>query len=633
MNGQCTTVATCTPTSCPSGCCQGNLCVPFGAQNANQCGSGGLSCTVCPMNNSCTMGTCTMTAACDFFSCPGCCSNGACQMTGSQTPLSCGGNGATCTACAPGASCTAGVCSGGTACGPTTCNGCCSGGTCTASTSTSATACGHSGNSCVACGPGQICSTGVCVPMPNPNCILIAPADIDFGTVQTGCRSALTAITLRNICNFAVSISALGVAGAGFTTSGLTTPASIPANGSASFNLTFAPSSIGRVDSILVVGATHSSSTFAYQTPVSGTGSTSGLNQDRFTIPTKTDVVLIVDNSGSMSDKQMALGANANAFLAYAFSANVDFNLGVTTTDMADVAHQGRFQGLQATRVLKSTTPNLLQAFNARVNVGTSGSGYEEMFRPAVASVSTALLTTTNANFLRGDAALSVLAFTDAEEQSPGVTSDFVRQLLAVKGQRKRNQFSFSFVGPTLATPPSNCTYDGTAPDPRQREMIASTGGTTSEICGVANTQAWRTEATRVGQAVFGARSVWFLTGRPASASASGVTVFQNGVGVPELGGNGQRNWSYDPTRNAVVFEARSLPAPGQSVGFDYSVACMPAGGGTDGGVSAPCGPLNCSGCCDAQGQCQPGTATNACGALGTVCQACSVFCASGMCF
>jgi hypothetical protein len=105
--------------------------------------------------------------------------------------------------------------------------------------------------------------------------------------------------------------------------------------------------------------------------------------------------------------------------------------------------------------------------------------------------------------------------------------------------------------------------------------MAAGSGGLQTEICTVANTQTWRTEATRLGQAVFGGRGTWFLTGRPAPATASSLTVTLNGVTVPELSTN-LRNWSYDATRNAVVFEARSLPAPGQTVGIDYAVACMP---------------------------------------------------------
>ena len=413
------------------------------------------------------------------------------------------------------------------------------------------------------------------MPQQNPACIVFTPTDVDFGTVQTGCRSTQLAFTIRNVCAFPITLSALGVSGAGFTNSSPTPlPATMGAGSSLSFTVTFAPTITGRANGILVAGANYMSGTFAYQTSVTGTGATSPLNQDRFTIPTKTDVVLIVDNSGSMAARQMALGSSANAFLAYAFSANVDFNLGVTTTDMMAATDSGRFQGLPAVRVLRSSTPNLLQTFNQRVNVGTLGSGIEEMFRPAVAALSPALLTTTNTGFLRADAALSVLAFTDAVEQSPGLTSDYVRQLLAVKGLARRNQFSFSFVGPTLLTPPTGCQYDGNAPDPRQIEMIAGTGGISSEICNVGNTLAWRTEATRVGQAVFGGRATWFLNARPSPATASSLTVTLNGVAIPEVAG--PRNWTYDAARNAVVFETRTLPAPGQTVGVDYSVACMP---------------------------------------------------------
>ena len=85
-----------------------------------------------------------------------------------------------------------------------------------------------------------------------------------------------------------------------------------------------------------------------------------------------------------------------------------------------------------------------------------------------------------------------------------------------------------------------------------------------------------QSEATRIGQAIFGGRATWFLTSRPSPATASSLTVSLNGVTIPELAATGPRNWTYDAIRNAVVFEARTLPAPGQTVGVDYSVACMP---------------------------------------------------------
>lgn len=409
-----------------------------------------------------------------------------------------------------------------------------------------------------------------------PACVEITPFDVDFGTVQTGCRSVAKPFTIRNVCPTPVTISALGVAATEFSRSALTLPLVLSPGQQQNVNITFTPTTNGVVSSSLVVGANHSSATFVYQTAVVGTGASSGANQDRFVIPRKVDVVLVVDDSCSMFDKQVALGANANAFLSYAISAGVDFNLGITTTDTA--ISGGFILGTTGTRVLRSTTPNLLQVFNQHVNVGTSGSGLEEMFRPALSAVTQPTLTSTNTGFLRADANLSVLAFTDATEQGTDTVASMVTQFLRVKGLKQRNRFSFSFVRPIATQPPTGCVYDSAqSNDQRQVEMIRDTGGVSAEICDVLNPTVWRPEATRVGQAVFGGRATWFLTAPPVPASAAGLNVTLNGVTVPEVARpSGVRNWSYDGSRNAVVFEANSLPAPGQTVGVDYTVACMP---------------------------------------------------------
>jgi hypothetical protein len=52
-----------------------------------------------------------------------------------------------------------------------------------------------------------------------------------------------------------------------------------------------------------------------YQTVLTGAGS-SNVCTDVFTIPLKTDVVFIIDNSVSMADKQSGLGDNGNALFA-----------------------------------------------------------------------------------------------------------------------------------------------------------------------------------------------------------------------------------------------------------------------------------------------------------------------------
>ncbi|MDP3231272.1 MAG: EGF domain-containing protein [Myxococcales bacterium] len=50
--------------------------------------------------------------------------------------------------------------------------------------------------------------------------------------------------------------------------------------------------------------------------------------------------------------------------------------------------------------------------------------------------------------------------------------------------------------------------------------------------------------------------------------------------------------------------------------------------------ASPPCGPSNCTGCCDTTGQCQSGLTTQACGSAGAACSACSVSdtCSFGKC-
>jgi len=47
-----------------------------------------------------------------------------------------------------------------------------------------------------------------------------------------------------------------------------------------------------------------------------------------------------------------------------------------------------------------------------------------------------------------------------------------------------------------------------------------------------------------------------------------------------------------------------------------------------------PCGPSNCTGCCDSTGTCQPGSAPGACGTAGATCTNCPTgdTCASGVC-
>jgi hypothetical protein len=100
---------------------------------------------------------------------------------------------------------------------------------------------------------------------------------------------------------------------------------------------------------------------------------------------------------------------------------------------------------------------------------------------------------------------------------------------------------------------------------------------------------------------------------------------------VSACGANGGACVTCGATQLCQQGQCRSGAAGGSAGGGPLgggSAGGGPVGGGPplpDGG--GPCSLTCISGCCDASGQCRPGTTTTACGSLGALCQACSLSC------
>ncbi|MGC4113524.1 MAG: hypothetical protein QM765_02425 [Myxococcales bacterium] len=182
----------CDPTSCPDGCCSGNVCQ--GGDALSMCGTGGAPCAVCDSSSDgCVAGACVCgsgpacktgtvcsagACACDQASCTGCCEASGCATS---TFDHCGAAGAPCVTCdlrsnqcqlptgecgcnggppcETGLHCTATGC----VCDPASCpSGCCSASGC--ESGTTALACGKSGGACQTCDPQRSdgCTAGAC---------------------------------------------------------------------------------------------------------------------------------------------------------------------------------------------------------------------------------------------------------------------------------------------------------------------------------------------------------------------------------------------------------------------------------------------------------------------------------------
>ena len=94
-----------------------------------------------------------------------------------------------------------------------------------------------------------------------------------FGTVQVGNNQKQTA-TVTNSGGSSVTINQLSITGAGFTLSGLTTPATVAAGQSASFTVTFAPQAAGNASGTVSLTSTASATPITWT--LSGSAVTAG---------------------------------------------------------------------------------------------------------------------------------------------------------------------------------------------------------------------------------------------------------------------------------------------------------------------------------------------------------------------
>ena len=168
----------------------------------------------------------------------------------------------------------------------------------------------------------------------------------------------------------------------------------------------------------------------------------------------KTDILFVIDDSGSMDEEQANLRDNLAAFIDALVAAPIanEFQIGVTTTSVEELRgdrddraglHARRSRPLQAVpgrrarrdparrapgvgrtrgtssgttrrvrqgpRILSATSPTLVEDFEANVRVGTDGTGKEQPFRAARLALSDRIADGTNAGFLRPGARLAIV--------------------------------------------------------------------------------------------------------------------------------------------------------------------------------------------------------------------------------
>ena len=431
------------------------------------------------------------------------------------------------------------------------------------------------------------------------SCLTISPNALDFGTVKKDCNSPNRDFQVYNSCSTEVVInaatmgSAAGEAAGGpscpgpaacpefFVVTGIPNGTRLPPGSSTplTFSLKYRPINFGSDSGAFVLQVTQGGQALDYVVPLQGLGDNLGLNTDTFRqdVRPKADILLVIDDSGSMGSKQAELASNMASFLQYASANQVDFHIGVTNTELsgATAAIAGTLHSTAAgTKILRPSSNNLETEFAELVNVGTTG-GTESCMEPATRALTAPYITdpAKNAGFLRPDAVLAVVCVTDARDQAPQPPAFYLNQLINIRGGQRLNEFTYNVIGPFLPSAPSGCTYDGPSDDGRHAFMVSQTNGVQEEIC----TLDWRAALARIGRGAFGYRTSFPLRSRPDLATSIQVAI--DGVPLPPMDPDPNLNsliWEYDPVNNSINFQPLYVPEPGKTLTVTYVTACVP---------------------------------------------------------
>lgn len=209
----------------------------------------------------------------------------------------------------------------------------------------------------------------------------------------------------------------------------------------------------------------------------------------------KVDLLVVVDNSGSMAEEQAKLGARVSNFLSQID--DVDWQLGVTTTDVSDgpFGLKGSILPLGNTtqKILNKSVPNYNSLFLDTVvreetfNCTTDcPSGTEQPLRAAMMAMDQR--DGNNSGLFRSDADLGVLILSDEDEMSNGAAgattgTDVIDHFKSIWGNSKE-MYGYAIItqpgdDACVSSQTNSQAYFGILID----EFVQMTRGMTGSIC------------------------------------------------------------------------------------------------------------------------------------------------------
>lgn len=281
------------------------------------------------------------------------------------------------------------------------------------------------------------------------------------------------------------------------------------------------------------------------------------------------DILVVMDNSSSMAPYQAKLSGTFDRFVEYFAKLNVDYRIGLTTTDPNDA-------GALVGEPISRDTPDPDQAFADMVNVGTDGAGNEMGLLAAQNALD-------NDDFVRDYASLSLLMVSDEDDASPDTVQDYLYAYYVVKNGNTPELFNLSAL---VVVDETICTTEQAAQStPGARYIEASTKGKgmLGNLCETGSR--FEDLITEFSLTATRLESRFELSKEPDPDTIE-VTVTAAGSS-PEIVGCETGAWSYDAPdpedpldAPAVVFSLDYMPPADAGISIRYNI-----GGGSGSGA------------------------------------------------
>lgn len=265
------------------------------------------------------------------------------------------------------------------------------------------------------------------------------------------------------------------------------------------------------------------------------------------------DILWVVDNSPSMLQEQNDLAANFDSFIQFIDESDVDYQIGVISTDLDLAGHQGQLQG-NPTIITRDTQPDPASAFSQNIRVGTGGAGNERGLEAAYHALSEPLISGANAGFLRSDAALAIIFVSDEDDHSFGQIGFYQRTFEQLKRVGNENRV---MAGAVVGPQPDGCAT--AAAGTRYHMLVQAVGGSIGSICEAD----FSDTLSQLGLTVAGLDRRFQLSDENPEQESIEVRV----AGQP-IEQDWQNGWTFE--NGNIFFNGSYVPPPGSTIEVSY---------------------------------------------------------------